>query len=306
MKKIKKILKYTSITLVVVFGAILFMLSRQVAGYRAFVVMSASMEPLIRTGSLIITQRVNPHTLKENDVVTFIRPDNTKEFITHRIVSVSKPDSIPLFKTKGDSNESEDMWTLVGGGVVGKVHYTIPHLGYLLSLARTKIGIAVLILLPAFFIILDEAKIILALIKKRRQQSEKKLSPTAVTFLFIGIAVYSFNAPSQAILTDSVSLMDNTISVLEASPTPTASPTGTPTPTPTTHPGGGCSDIPDVIIEGNGAGSRNEVEVDINCESESFQSNTAIIENNISVQTGWDNSQSTVNITNTVNTSTQN
>ncbi|KKR70220.1 MAG: Type I signal peptidase, partial [Candidatus Roizmanbacteria bacterium GW2011_GWB1_40_7] len=210
MKKIKNILKYASIALVVVFGATLFMLSRQVAGYRAFVVMSASMEPLIRTGSLIITQRVNPHTLKENDVVTFIRPDNTKEFITHRIVSVSKPDSIPLFKTKGDNNESADTWTLVGGGVVGKVHYTIPHLGYLLSLARTKIGIAVLILLPAFFIILDEAKIIMGLIKKRRQQSEKKLSPTAISLFFIGIAVYSFNAPSQAILSDSVSLVDNT------------------------------------------------------------------------------------------------
>ena len=274
MKKIKNILKYASIALVVVFGATLFMLSRQVAGYRAFVVMSASMEPLIRTGSLIITQRVNPHTLKENDVVTFIRPDNTKEFITHRIVSVSKPDSIPLFKTKGDNNESADTWTLVGGGVVGKVHYTIPHLGYLLSLARTKIGIAVLILLPAFFIILDEAKIIMGLIKKRRQQSEKKLSPTAISLFFIGIAVYSFNAPSQAILSDSVSLVDNTFSVSEA--------TITPTPTPTDVPDN-CTDMPDIIIEGNGAGSHNEIDIDISCRTEIHQVNESIIENNISI-----------------------
>jgi len=77
--------------------------------------------------------------------------------------------------------------------------------------------------------------------------------------------------------------MDNTISVLEASPTPTASPTGTPTPTPTTHPGGGCSDIPDVIIEGNGAGSHNEIDIDISCRTEIHQVNESIIENNISI-----------------------
>ena len=267
MKTGKRILKYFSIVLVIVFGTILFMLSRQIAGYRAFVVMSASMEPAIKTGSLIITERVNPHMLIKQDVVTFIRPDNTKEFITHRIVSVSKPQNIPLFTTKGDNNESPDTWTLVGGGVVGKVMYTIPHLGYLLSIARTKIGIALLILLPALFIILDEIMVIYHLIKHRKKISPSKTQTMAMVLVLVGIAPYIISTPSRAILADSVSLTDNTVTISDMTPTQTPTPTSTPAPT------GTCPPVPDSGIEGNGAGSTNTIIINQTCTTVIEQTN---------------------------------
>jgi len=69
-------------------------------------------------------------------------------------------------------------------------------------------------------------------------------------------------------------LVDNTFSVSEA--------TITPTPTPTDVPDN-CTDMPDIIIEGNGAGSHNEIDIDISCRTEIHQVNESIIENNISI-----------------------
>ncbi|MCR4264086.1 MAG: signal peptidase I [Candidatus Roizmanbacteria bacterium] len=300
MKSFFKLLKVIAIVVVLMYGALLFFLSRQIGGYRAFVVMSASMEPQIQTGSLIITQKVNPHDLQEQDVVTFVRPDDTQEFVTHRIVSVSKPEGIPLFKTKGDNNDTEDIWTLVGGGVVGKVVTVIPKLGYALSFARTKIGIALLIIVPAFFIIIDEIKILHHLIKRKKQSIEPESTLTALLLLAFGIATFIFSESTQAVVSYSVTLANNTVTVSEQQePTETPTPTVTPTPTDGQDT---CPDVPDITIEGNGAGSHNEVEIDIECKEKTNQTNESDIENTVSVSNSGRNTATTVTINNSTNT----
>lgn len=297
MKSFLKILKVVSIFTVLVYGALLFFLSRQVGGYRAFIVQSGSMEPTIQTGSLIVTQRVNPHDLKEQDIVTFIRPDNTQEFVTHRILSISKPEDVPLFKTKGDHNDTADNWTLVGGGVVGKVVQIIPHLGYAMSFVRSKVGIALLIVVPAIFIIFDEIKIVVNLIRERKRTIKSDTTVTASMLLLLGISTCVFTRSTHAIFSDTVTLANNTVHVSEE-------PEVTSTPTPTPDPEGdvgNCSQMPDITIEGNGEGSQNEVVVSIDCETAVIQSNESTIENTVSVQNTA--SSSSVRITNFTNSS---
>jgi len=265
MKIVKNIFKIMAIIIVIIFGAITFGLSRQVSGYRAFVVMSASMEPEIPTGSLIISKKISPYDVHKGDIVTFIRPDNPKEYVTHRIAQTTKLENgVPVFKTRGDNNNNDDQWTLVGGGIVGKEIKVVPHLGYLLSLAKTKVGIALLIILPAILIIFDEIMSIFHIIRKR--------PTTQIIVLLIGFSFIRLVSPTYAILSDQVTLTNNSFSVaLLTTPTPT------PNPTPQ------CGNSGSITITGNGEGSINTVTTTSDCSNTVNQSNDTDVNINVNV-----------------------
>lgn len=152
----------------------LFFLSNQFGGFRLFIVSSASMEPAIPTGSLLLTRYINPKELQIGDIITFIPPINNTEFVTHRITTTTHQENLSTFITKGDNNPNEDLWILAGGGIVGKVIFAIPLLGYFFSFTQSKIGIIFLILLPAVYIIVDEITKITKLIKNRHFSSNKR------------------------------------------------------------------------------------------------------------------------------------
>jgi len=138
-----------------------------IPGFQSLVVMSGSMEPEIRTGSVVV---VRPsETLVVGDVITFARPDDPKNFITHRIESID--DSI--IKTKGDANNAADNWEVHQEDVQGKVAVSVPYLGYAVHFAKTQRGFVLLILLPALLIILDE---VWAIKKEMEKKYEAKLA----------------------------------------------------------------------------------------------------------------------------------
>ncbi|GEM_PF-1669558 len=254
----KKIIKSFAIILVVIFGSFIFLLSTHIGGWRAFVVMSPSMEPAISTGSLVITHQINPKSLKASDVITFIRPDKTREFITHRIKNITQNGAITIIKTKGDKNKSQDNWVLAGGGVVGKVIYTIPQLGYLLSLSKTKLGIVLLIIIPAIFIIFDEFNTIFTLVKDFRKK-KFDVSQAAVIILFFSGLVFFTPQPTHALLSDSVSLTGNTFTVIK----PISKKT--------------CGGNTAINITNNGAGSSNNVNISSDCSTNINQTNSSTI-----------------------------
>jgi len=224
-----KALKVIAIVIVLLSGTVVVFLSRQIGGWRAFTVMSASMEPTIPTGSLIITHSTTPGDLKEGMIVTFIRPDNTKEFITHRIASIDKTTTIPIITTKGDNNNSTDSWRLVAGSVVGTVFFITPKLGYFLSLARTKIGIALLILIPSVLIIIDEIHSIISAVKHKEKPP---ITPTILSIFMICLFSLTYINVTQSLMSDSVLLTANSFSTNQI-PSATNTPTQTLTPTPT-------------------------------------------------------------------------
>src|SRR3989344_9540064 len=73
---------------------------------KAYIVQSGSMEPAIKTGSIVISYPSNSYS--EGDVVTFSKSVGAKNLITHRIEARFFPDGVdkaPTYLTSGDANE---------------------------------------------------------------------------------------------------------------------------------------------------------------------------------------------------------
>ncbi len=62
------------------------------------------------------------------------------------------------FVTRGDANRVNDPQPVPAANVVGRVHGSIPYLGYLFSFAQTRNGLFVLVVLPGILIILWEIR----------------------------------------------------------------------------------------------------------------------------------------------------
>lgn len=258
---LKNISKIIAIALLSSAGIAVLILTMPMANLRAFVVQSASMEPTIMTGSIVLVEKINSENLTPGDIITFIKPDKNREYITHRINSKTTISGTTSFITKGDNNQTQDGWILAAGGVVGKVTYTIPKIGYALSVMKTKLGIFFLVVVPAIYIVFDEILSLAKLIKNRQQLQSTIKSLVIIGFIFLLDSLFVQKIPNtSAQLSDQVSLTENLFTV--QIPTPTLTPTITSTPTPTPN----CGNT-SVVISGNGAGSTNTVTIDNSCSS---------------------------------------
>ena len=117
-------------------------------GHRSFVVMSGSMEPTISAGDVVIDEQVSPLEIKAGDVITFRAPDGETSLITHRVRDVTLEGSWVAFVTKGDANNSSERWSIPADGVLGRVLYKLPKVGYVLAYARSPWARVVLVLVP--------------------------------------------------------------------------------------------------------------------------------------------------------------
>lgn len=109
--------------LVLLFGNLLLF----TAGIRPFVVVSGSMEPAIRTGSISwVDTRASPDEMKTGEILAFT--GNNTKWVFHRIAEKKEEG----FVTKGDANEKCDAALVGKDKVKGKVLFSVPFLGYLL------------------------------------------------------------------------------------------------------------------------------------------------------------------------------
>lgn len=127
--------------------------------YQMFTVLSGSMEPTLNVGGVIIVEKVDPMTLQEGDIITFISNDTSLsgQVVSHRIIQVVDNNNGRMFITKGDANEDRDDAAAVPANVIGRVIFHIPYLGYLLNFMKTRNGFFVLLLLPCMIILFIES-----------------------------------------------------------------------------------------------------------------------------------------------------
>lgn len=144
----KKIWKFTSnviigflILLIVLLGFVI--ISSKLSGedpkafgYQFKTVLSRSMEPTFKSGSIIAVKKVEDKTsLQKGDIVTFISGPN--KLVTHRITEVLKADKLTLYRTKGDNNKAVDLEPLYSNNVVSiYTGFTIPYAGYFVTYAQ--------------------------------------------------------------------------------------------------------------------------------------------------------------------------
>lgn len=134
------------------------------------IVQSGSMEPNIMTGSLVMVQPRDEYRV--GDVITF-NSRSAKVPTTHRIVDSYVEDGRTMFITKGDANEEADAEPVARGEVKGLVQFAVPRLGYILEFTRQPIGFGLLIVLPAFLIILSEIEKIWIELRRKRGIEQK-------------------------------------------------------------------------------------------------------------------------------------
>jgi signal peptidase I len=185
LKKFKKILSgmITSILTLLLLFMVFVVISSKASGgepnflgYQLKTVLSGSMEPTFKTGSIIAVKPVNNQTnLKDSDVITFMQADQS--IVTHRIVDVVKNGDNTLYQTKGDNNDDIDSQIVMSQNVIGKyTGFTIPYLGYFIEFAKSNKGTAMLLIIPGVLLLLYSVVSILKALKeidKPRQEEEK-------------------------------------------------------------------------------------------------------------------------------------
>lgn len=169
------ILTYIVYTIVIIFAFLAVSSKFSIGGFKIYVVKSGSMEPAIKTGSVVIDKTMDEYEV--GDVITFKNKDKPLETTTHRIFDEEMQGNIKIFTTKGDANNSSDSIKVSPDKIVGKVIFKIPYFGYAVAFVRTLPGFIILIVIPATIIIYEEINKIhhetKQIIKKRK---EKKLS----------------------------------------------------------------------------------------------------------------------------------
>jgi signal peptidase len=142
-------------------------------GMDVFVVQSGSMEPAYHVGSLVYVKPVDVAELKAGDVITFELGAGVRG--THRIVEVQNTEGQLSFITKGDNNEYVDASPVNPDRIIGKVRFTIPQLGYLITYVQQPPGTYITLSVVAVLLLLTILPdIIFPEEKKSNKQEETK------------------------------------------------------------------------------------------------------------------------------------
>ncbi|MGP4079676.1 signal peptidase I SipW [Pseudalkalibacillus sp. R45] len=150
-------------------------------GYQLKSVLSGSMEPTFDTGSVIaIDPSINKEGLKKDDIITF--KEDAETLITHRIIEVKKTENHVQYITKGDNNDGADLEPVLSKNVVGKYNgFNIPFLGYFMNFANSKLGTAILLIVPGALMIIYSAYSIWKAIREIEVPKKKEESSTTTS-----------------------------------------------------------------------------------------------------------------------------
>ncbi len=121
---------------------------------KLYTVQSGSMEPTIRTGSIVLVKPERGYTV--GDVITSKFINFPNQTFTHRIKSAKIIEGKIFYETKGDANQAPEPQLTPSENVLGKVMLSFPLLGYPVAFAKTQAGLIFLIVIPATLIIYSE------------------------------------------------------------------------------------------------------------------------------------------------------
>lgn len=131
-------------------------------GYKPLVVLTGSMEPTFKTGSIIYYKTVSKNEIKEGDIITFKSGDS---LVSHRVNKIENY----IYETKGDANNTVDANRIEFSDIVGKdTNINIPYVGYYVKYINDHMYILIIV---AVVLVLD---FILSNIKINNEKSIEK------------------------------------------------------------------------------------------------------------------------------------
>lgn len=134
-------------------------------GYKPFIVLSDSMNPVINSGDLVITKETEAGALNVGDIISYRSGDSV---VTHRIAEITETDGALSFITKGDANNTEDGKPVSADMVEGTTLSILPKLGNVALYMQTPVGMLVCIGIPVLLLVGYD------IIRRRRYDREEQ------------------------------------------------------------------------------------------------------------------------------------
>ena len=185
MQKVLNIIKNVLVWLVValaVFMMIFTIISsttfnrndRSLFGYKAYIVNSDSMAATdFKAGDLIFVKEVDPSTLKEGDIVTYISQNsqNFNEIVTHKIRKVTTDSKgNPGFITYGTTTGEDDEVIVTHMYVMGKYVSHLQGVGHFFNFLKTPQGYIICIFVPFMLLIIYQGINCVRLFRRYKQE----------------------------------------------------------------------------------------------------------------------------------------
>jgi len=115
-------------------------------GFEVYTVLSGSMEPAYKTGSVIWVDRCEPDEIEVGDPITFVLNEDL-DVATHRVIEIDAESQ--HFYTQGDANDTPDGSPVHFENLIGEPVFTVPYLGYLVSYVQSPPGCYVALIVAA-------------------------------------------------------------------------------------------------------------------------------------------------------------
>ncbi len=116
-------------------------------GVQIYEVLTGSMEPTYRVGSVIYVCRTDAAKIDIGDTITYTMGTDTDLVLTHRVVGIDEGHQ--TFTTKGDANKAQDPEPVAFHRVIGRPVLCIPGLGKAAAYLQTTEGKALCVIVFA-------------------------------------------------------------------------------------------------------------------------------------------------------------
>lgn len=190
MKKVFNIIKTTLVWLIVLLAVFMMIFTviscttfnrndRSLFGYKMYIVNSDSMSATdFNAGALIFVKEVDPSSLSEGDIITFMSQDTDSfgETITHKIRTVTTDaEGNPGFITYGTTTDTDDDTIVTYPYVLGQYQHQIPGLGTFFNFLKTTPGYFVCIFIPFMLIIIYEGVKFFNLFRRYKKEQMEEM-----------------------------------------------------------------------------------------------------------------------------------
>ena len=152
---------------------------RSILGYKMYIVNSDSMAATdFNAGSLIFVKEVDPSTLQEGDIITYMSQDTNHfgETITHKIRTITTDaEGNPGFITYGTTTDTDDETIVTYPYVMGKYVYNIPSVGTFFNFLKTTQGYFICIFAPFMLIIIFEGIRFFSIFRRYKKEQMEEM-----------------------------------------------------------------------------------------------------------------------------------
>ncbi len=114
-------------------------------GLRPLVIRSGSMVPTYNVGDVVLVASEQADDIREQQVVTRFDAPEAMDSLTHRVVQVTRSSGEVHVETRGDANDTSEVWSVPAERRVGVVVVSVPAIGLPLTAVRSSAGWALVL-----------------------------------------------------------------------------------------------------------------------------------------------------------------